>query len=378
MEEQAAIVFDQLVKFRHVHGQGADEYVSLAWDYGRELVGDRQFDKLMRLLLRQNVLERTDIKEDSYGLGVWTPRGQGTGLAYGYRFVNPDYRRNYSKVVITGKALQKRLKDVRDGVRYPVQKHLRRMAEEVGAVMPDDAELLRIAQGDKARADAVKEQIQALRRGERFFSVRAARRIFSNLTSLKRGARKHLRVRGEPLWHVDLPCCHLLALACRCLEAGIRTAEEFLHYCEGDFYRQLADEGGFTRDEVKEAFTKKALNAPNRHRYQRSPVMRFFRRRWKWIAKHMYEQKANGKPTKECPKPHNKLALSLQRWEANLVVFRICDRIRRERPDCWIGTIHDAVVCLEKDVPYVVGVVEQELKALSIVLAPGKLVGKAM
>jgi hypothetical protein len=37
----------------------------------------------------------------------------------GYRFVNPDYRRNYSKVIITGKALQKRLKDVRDGARYP-------------------------------------------------------------------------------------------------------------------------------------------------------------------------------------------------------------------------------------------------------------------
>ena len=68
--------------------------------------------------------------------------GTGTGLAYGYRFANPDYRRNYSKVVITSKALRKRLKDLRDSVKYPVQKHLRRMLEELGAVMPDDAELL--------------------------------------------------------------------------------------------------------------------------------------------------------------------------------------------------------------------------------------------
>ena len=83
------------------------------------------------------------------------------------------------------------------------------------------------------------------------------------------------------LWQVDLPCCHLLALAHQCLQAGVRTAEEFLRYCERDFYRQLADEGGFTRDEVKEAFTRRALNAPNRHRYQRSAVMRFFRKRWK-------------------------------------------------------------------------------------------------
>ena len=378
MEEQAAIVFDQLVKFRHVHGQAADEFVSLSWAYGRELVGDRQFDKLMRLLLKANVLERTEIMEDGYGLGVWIPRGQGTGLAFGYRFTNPDYRRNYSKVVITGKALQKRLKNLKDGVKYPVQKRLRRMLEEITVEMPDDSELLKVAQGDKMKADAVKAQLQALQRGERFFTVDSARRVHSNLTSLKRGARKYLRVRGERLWHVDLPCCHLLALACRCLEAGVGTAVEFLRYCERDFYRQLADEGGFTRDEVKEAFTKKALNAPNRHRYQRSEVMRFFRRRWRHVARYMYQQKANGKPTKACPKPHNKLALSLQRWEANIVIFGICDRIRKEKPGCWIGTIHDAIVCLERDVPFVVETVKRELKSLGITLATGKLVGKPM
>ena len=278
MEEQAAIVFDQIYKFRHVHGQGADEFVSLSWAYGRELIGRRNFDRLMKLLLKANVLERTEIMEDSYGLGVWVPRGQGTGIAYGYRFTNPDYRRNYSKVVITSKAIERRLKNVRDGIRYPVQEHLRRMLEELTAVVPGEAEILRIAQGDKAKADAVRDQILALQRGELFFSVdRKTRRVFSNLTSLKRGARKHLRVRGEAIWQVDLPCCHLLALACRCLRAGVRDAEGFLHYCEGDFYRRLADEGGFTREEVKEQFTRRALNAPNRHRYQRSDVMKFFR-----------------------------------------------------------------------------------------------------
>ena len=246
VEEQAAIVFDQLVKFRHVHGQGADEFVSLSWAYGRELVGQRGFDRLMGLLLRNNILKRTEIKEDPYGLGAWVPRGKGTGLAYGYRFANPGYRRNYSKVVVTSKAIERRLKNLRDGVRYPVQKHLRRLLEELGAIMPEDAELLRIAQGDRSKAEAVREQLCAVREGERFFSVdRKTRRIFSNLTSLKRGARKHLRVRGEAIWQVDLPCCHLLALAHQCLQAGVRTAEEFLHYCEGDFYRQLADEGGF-------------------------------------------------------------------------------------------------------------------------------------
>ena len=379
MEDEAAVVFDQLYKFRHVHGQGKDEYVSLSWAYGRELVGQRKFDRLMKILLDAKILERTDIKEDPYGLGAWVPRGKGTSIAFGYRFVNPDYRRNYSKVIVGSKALERRLKRLRDNVRYPVQKHLRRLLEEITAVMPEDAELLAVAEDDRPKADAVKEQLRAVREGERFFSVdRSTRRIYSNLTSLKRGARRFLRVRGEPLWQLDLPCCHLLALAHKCLEAGVQDAEEFLHYCERDFYQQLADEGGFTREEVKEAFTRRALNAPNHHPYQRSTVMRFFQKRWKHVARFMYRYKANGKPTRDCPKPHNKLALALQKWEADLVIFHVCDRIRRDRPECWIATIHDAVACLERDVPFVVEVVEQELKSLGITLAPGKLAGKPM
>ena len=122
MEEEAAVVFHQLYLFRHVHGQGEDEFVSLSWDYGRQLLGMTKFDKVMRLLLKSGILERTDIKEDPYGLGVSVERGKGTGLAYGYRFANPTYRRNYSQVIITNKALERRLTEVRDGVKYPIQK----------------------------------------------------------------------------------------------------------------------------------------------------------------------------------------------------------------------------------------------------------------
>jgi hypothetical protein len=36
------------------------------------------------------------------------------------------------------------------------------------------------------------------------------------------------------------------------------------------------------------------------------------------------------------------------------------------------------MVCLESDVPFVIEVMEQELNALGIKLAPGKLLGKPM
>ena len=119
------------------------------------------------------------------------------------------------------------------------------MLEELGAVMPDDAELLSLCGGDKEKAKKAGNRLKDVAEGRTFFSADKNRRLHSNLTGIKRGARKYLRVRGEPLWHVDLPCCHLLALAHQCLKAGVRTAEEFLHYCERDFYSELAKEGGF-------------------------------------------------------------------------------------------------------------------------------------
>ena len=96
-------------------GKGPNEFVSLSWDYGRELVGQYRFDRLMRLLLRSNILERTDFKEDPYGLVHGFPGEKARAWRDGYRFVNPDYRRNYSKVVVTDKSMQKRLTNLRDG-----------------------------------------------------------------------------------------------------------------------------------------------------------------------------------------------------------------------------------------------------------------------
>ena len=252
------------------------------------------------------------------------------------------------------------------------------MLEEITVEMPGESELLELCHGDEDKAKAVEGQLKDIREGKRFFTVDSARRIHSNLTSLKRGARKYLRVRGEPLWQVDLPCCHLLALAHQCLKAGVRTAEEFLRYCERDFYSELAKEGGFTRKDVKEAFTKKALNASNRHRYQRSPVMRFFRRRWRHVASvHEGEEGQRQADEEEPPsaQPPRPGVAEVGGEPRRLQGLR---PHQAGAPDCWIGTIHDAVACLERDTPFVVRTVEEELKALGITLAPGRLAAKPM
>ena len=294
-------------------------------------------------------------------------------MAYGYRFTNPDYRRNYSKVVDHQQGDREAAQEPQGQRQVPRPETPETNA---GGARGDHARRCRaprhLPKATRIKAEAVTDQLLALATRRTVLLGRPhARALFSNLTSLKRGARKYLRVRGEPLWHVDLPCCHLLALAYQCLQAGVRTAEEFLHYCEGDFYRQLADEGGFTSGRSQGGVHQAGPQRPEPSPLPEVGSDAVLPQAVEVDRRYMWQQKANGKPTKECPKPHNKLALSLQRWEANLVIFRICDRIRRERPECWIATIHDAIACLERDVPFVVEVVEQELKALGITLAPG-------
>lgn len=48
------------------------------------------------------------------------------------------------------------------------------------------------------------------------------------------------------------------------------------------------------------------------------------------------------------------------------MIFTVCERIRRERPDCWLTTIHDSVLCLPEDGEYVRNVMADEFEKLGI------------
>jgi hypothetical protein len=355
--EPAALVFDQLFKFRHYGEYHRDDFINLNYDWCDRLI--YKFRDTIRLLLNERLLERTDVVTDKWGLGIELPRGKGTGISYGYRLVNPEYRENYHKVVLKDKHICRRL-DSYNTVKYPVQRWLKKNLERLEAVMPEEEWLLGIAQGDRRRADIYRSKLKLVQDRLWLFNPDTfSRRIHNNLTALKRETRAFLRVDGDTLAEIDIKCSQWLFLALVCMKKGIADAERFLRICEHDLYEYIANMGGWSRERVKETLTKRCLFAPNGHRCQKTKIKKTLDREFPTIAAFIRRQK-DGKPTVGNPKPWNKLARTLQKEECNFVVFTVCERIRKERPELFVGTIHDSLLCRSQEVGYLQTVLVEE------------------
>ena len=70
--------------------------------------------------------------------------------------------------------------------------------------------------------------------------------------------------------------------------------------------------------------------------------------------------------TTENPKPRNRLAELAQRNEADFVIFKVCDRIRKENPKCFIATIHDSILMVAESVDFVLGIMRDEFEKLGV------------
>jgi len=50
----------------------------------------------------------------------------------------------------------------------------------------------------------------------------------------------------------------------------------------------------------------------------------------------------------------------MQRAESKMIIETICNRIRTERPNTFILTVHDSLSCIPEDVEYVERVMKEE------------------
>ena len=126
---------------------------------------------------------------------------------------------------------------------------------------------------------------------------------------------------------------------------------DFLERCQGDVYQYVADHARTTRAKVKQANTQRALFAPNDHRCQRSRIKRAFDRLFPEVAGYIQECKDGD---------HRELAKQLQRAESGFMLRTVCNRLRLERPDLFVVTIHDSILCLPNDAEYIRGVMLDE------------------
>ena len=371
--ESGYCVFQLLHLFRVIKGQPKDAWIDLSYDYCNERI--LHWSKTIRLLLETNILERTKVITDPYGFGIVVPRGEKGGQAYGYRFHDKAYREaTFRKVQITNPKILARLQKATN-IRYPVQRWLVRNLEQVEIDDVPDEVLQTAARRsfeEDRRKGTIKGRIAAYREQVRWIQDKSwwyefdgrNRRMYSNVANLTRELRAYLRVGGSPLVEIDIKNSQPLFVGLVAKAAGV-PCDEYLRLCEADLYQHLADKGGFTRQQVKEQLMKRALFSPNFAAAQKLPVKRLFDRMFPAMAAYIREQK-KGEKTKANDKPHGKFAIKAQHEESKFIIHTVCNRIRKERPDCWLTTIHDSVLVRPDDVEYVLAVMTEEFARLGV------------
>lgn len=378
--EAAMLVMHMVYQFRFSWEtkKPADAWIDLHYLHcfrvfdGRDTSGKRWY-AVRNKMLSLDLLEMTDIdrREDEYGLGIVidTDRGLKGQKAFGYR-LRADLRRStHRRVAVTDPEVRRAVERRRGDLR-PVHRWLARNLPRITvADVPDDvmAALAADAHGAAAKGKlaAHRQMIEDIRAGHCDYVVDDfSGRFHTPLTRLPRGLRPYLRVDGLPLCQIDIPCSQPLWVGVKAKQAGYDAAD-YLHACQTDLYSLLARDLGVARDEVKRQLAQGALFASNRSHKQRCPAKRLFDRKFPGAAEYIYDQKARAKAPGE-DKPHNRLAILAQVAERRFIIDSVCARIRRERPDEFVATIHDSVVMLRRSADYVMMVMRDEFEKLNL------------
>lgn len=376
--QQESYCFLHLMRLHQIlNGVTDDDWVDMAFDQCNRLIP--QYPKLLKLLMEQRLVERTTVLEHPLGFAI--PRGllgialYGTHRAYGYRLVNTDHRHaKWTKRLITKSTILEKLDDYENAKR-PVQRWLKDNNTRLEVVDPPDSYLQQLARaGFEAEGTGSPEERRRSYEGTlRLIRDQTwtctfdpfSRRFHNNATALKRELRQFLRVDGEPLAEIDIKAAQPLFLGLLAHHKGIPGANHFLRVCQSDLYQYLADKGNWSREQVKEHLMKRALFSPNNSLWQKTAVKMLFDREFPEMAR-FFRQAKYGRKTKENPKPHNKLARMAQKAEVNFVIFTVCECIRKERPECWLITIHDSILCRPRDGEFVRGVMLEEFGKLGV------------
>jgi hypothetical protein len=137
------------------------------------------------------------------------------------------------------------------------------------------------------------------------------------------------------------------------------VAEWMRHCAAGTLYESLMTEGERAKGKRFRARLKVRLYrvlfgrnpARGRGRF-RSVIRERFRARYPTVAKVLAELKRRN---------YRHSSHVLQNFEATLFIYRVCGRVMRERPDCFVATIHDSILTTPDNVGYVKGVILGEL-----------------
>ncbi|GAA4444254.1 hypothetical protein GCM10023156_02360 [Novipirellula rosea] len=209
------------------------------------------------------------------------------------------------------------------------------------------------------KLDCYRYVLDRIDRKEHLWTPDDQGRRYSLVTNLKRELRSLLLVDGKRLQQIDIANSQLTFLALKMRSEGVECSE-FLKYCErGRLYEHVAKHSKSTRAAVKKAITQRALFSTNDAACQKSKIKKTFDRLFPEVAAYLER-------VKSVKDGNSKLAKALQFAEADLIVGRVCGRLRREGQVDFVSPIHDCLVFLPKDADHVKSVMADEFAKLGL------------
>lgn len=143
------------------------------------------------------------------------------------------------------------------------------------------------------------------------------------------------------------------------LDPPLRTEEASHALCErGLLYETVAAKAKSTRPKVKTMLIQRALFSANDAPCQRTRIKRTFDKLFPEVADYLLGAKRDG--------DGSRLAKPLQAAEAELIIERVCGRLRREKTVTFVTPVHDCLLFLPQDGEYVRSVMLEQFAKLGL------------
>jgi len=285
--------------------------------------------------------------------------------ATGYRLAEPVRQLPVERIFVEDPFILKNISE-RETLRYKVHRWLKKNLFRITIAPYDDGFIHEVAKrsveensGKKTLEEKTKLYRAMLRlvdEGEFRCSVgNNSRRFYTNITGMKRELRSLLRVDDLPLAEIDLANSQPLFLAVLLNEKGVE-AKKYIELCEeGLLYDHFQDRFGkpVTRDKIKRQF----LTVFYGSNCFTGRVKEILETEFPAVAEYVHKSKR---------KKSNRLAIRMQQAESRFFVRTVAERMMNERPEMFVATIHDSVLCLSADVDYVETVVKDEFAKIGV------------
>lgn len=206
-------------------------------------------------------------------------------------------------------------------------------------------------------------------------------RIFNNITSLPSELRQFLRLDGRKIAEVDIGTSQPLFLFKHYDNIKITGRGYYKKFTQKDFdserklYKGIIQSGNFY--EELNRLLKKPYPIADRGKlkkkiYQqvffgritkRKPLLKVFKNRFPVLFLRVKKTKGIGIGKVEKANAYKRLALQLQKREAEIMFDRIVERIRKKHKSIKLLTIHDSILCQTRHKNIIKRIMEQQIKA---------------